>query len=375
MAIAVTPNLLRDLATFRASNRCALSLYLDLDPSVTATTPDVEAKFRARLNEAEKQTEERAAEHDCRAAVREDMERIQAWWANDFDRDGVHGLGLFASGADGYFLALPLSSSVPDATYIGEELLLSPLVGRFSDVDTLVAVVSREQGRIYRLRNDRLVEIVDESEEQPGQHDQGGWSQARYQRHIDHLVQQHLKSVGAALQKRARVSGRLQLVVLCPEEMRSNFASTLTQEARDSIAGWANAEAHATPAELREIVRPLLDEAEARRQQDALDRFAEGLGRGDRAVAGWQPTLDAAADTRVDTLFLTEGANRTLYQCPECRRGYVEDGTCPIDDLALVAREDGDDVAVRHVLANGGTVTRVGAGALGDEVIGALLRF
>jgi len=375
MAIAVTPNLLRDLATFRAGNRCALSLYLDLDPSVTPTTPDVEAKFRARLNEAAKHAEEHAGERDCRTAVREDIERIEAWWDNDFDRDGVRGLALFASGADGYFLALPLSTSVADATCIGEELLLSPLIGRFSEVDTLVAVVSREQGRIYRLRNDRLEEIVDESEEQPGQHDQGGWSQARYQRHIDHLVQQHLKSVGAALQRKARVSRQLQLVVVCPEEMRSNFTSALTQEARDSVVGWASAEAHATASELLEIVRPLLDEAEARRQQDALARFAEGIGRGERAVAGWQATLDAAADTRVDMLLLTEGATQTLYQCPECRRGYVEDGTCPIDDLALVASEDGDDIAVRHVLANGGSVTRVGAGALGDAPIGALLRF
>ena len=375
MAITVTPNLLRDLATFRARSGCALSIYLDLDPSVSATTPDVEARFRARLNEAEKLAEDPKAERDCRMAVRDDLTRIREWWDNDFDRDGVHALALFASGADGYFLALPLPTSVPDAMHIGEDLLVEPLVGRFSDVETLVAVVSREQGRVYRLHDARLDEILDESEEQPGQHDQGGWSQARYQRHIDHLVQQHLKSVGAALERRARTSRQLQLVVVCPEEMRGGFASTLSQEARDAVVGWAAAEAHASAAELLPVVRPLLDEAEARRQQDALARFEEGLGRRDRAVAGWQPTLDAAADTRVDVLFLTEGADRTLYQCPECRRGYVDDGTCPIDDLALIARADGSDIAVHHVLANGGTVVRLGAGALGDEQIGALLRF
>jgi hypothetical protein len=45
MAITVTMNLLRDLATFRARNGCALSIYLNLDPSVTPTTPDVDTKF------------------------------------------------------------------------------------------------------------------------------------------------------------------------------------------------------------------------------------------------------------------------------------------------------------------------------------------
>ena len=38
----------------------------------------------------------------------------------------------------------------------------------------------------------------------PGRHSQGGWSQARYQRHIEHLVQQHLKTVGDELDGRVR---------------------------------------------------------------------------------------------------------------------------------------------------------------------------
>src|SRR4051794_4504993 len=200
MAITVTTNLIRDLAAFRARNGCALSVYLNLDPSVTPTIPDVDAKFRALLNEAEKQAETQAAQRDCRAEVRADLERLREWWDDDFDRDGlVHGLALFTSGADNFFLAVPLPEPVADAICLGEDLLVSPLVGRLGDVDTMVAVVSREQGRIYRLRGGRLDEIVDESEEQPGQHDQGGWSQARYQRHIDHLVHQHLKAVGEAI--------------------------------------------------------------------------------------------------------------------------------------------------------------------------------
>jgi peptide chain release factor subunit 1 len=376
MSITVTTSLLRDLAAFRAGNGCALSLYLNLDPSVSPTIPDVDAKFRALLNEAEKLADDRAAERDCRVALRGDLERLRDWWDDDFDRDGVvHGLALFTSGADNFFLAVPLPAPIADAICLGDDLLVSPLVGRLGDVDTMVAVVSREQGRIYRVRGGRLDEIVDESEEQPGQHDQGGWSQARYQRHIDHLVQQHLKTVGEAIERRSRGFRQLQLVVVAPEEMRTSFAARLSQEARDSIAGWASAEAHAGPAELLGVVAPVLAEAEARRAEDALARYQEEVGRGGRASAGWQDTLAAAADARVDILFFPEGANRELYQCPECRRAFVEDGTCPIDDLALVRKKDGVDIAIRHVLANGGQAMQVGSGGLGGEGIGALLRF
>jgi peptide chain release factor subunit 1 len=376
MTITVTPNLLKDLATFRARNGCALSFYLGLDPSATPTIPDVDAKFRARLNEAEKLADDPDLDRDCRMAVRDDLTRLTEWWDQDFERGGlVHGLAVFTSSADNFFLVVPLPTPVSDATHLGEDLLLAPLIGRLADVDTLVAVVSREQGRLYRLRGGQLEEILDESEEQPGQHDQGGWSQARYQRHIDHLVQQHLKAVGEAIDRKTRGVRALQLAVICPEEMRSSFSDTLSQEARDAIAGFATAEAHASPGELLQVVQPLLDEADARRTEDAIERYRQEAGRGGRASAGWQDTLDAAADTRVDTLLVVEGANQRVYQCPECRRGFVEDGTCPIDDLALVPRDDGLDVALRHVLANSGSAMRVGGGALGDVEIGALLRF
>lgn len=374
MASTVTGGLLRELAAFHAPNGCALSVYLDLDPSVTPTIPEVEARFRSRVAEAEKLAEALPLDRECRLAVRRDVEGLRAWWASEFERDGAHGLAVFSSSADGFFRALPLACRVGDAVRIAPELYLTPIVDQLAHEGTLVAVVSRERGQLFRLRTGRLEGLVDESEEQPGRHDQGGWSQANYRRHIEHLVDQHLKSVGDAVDRRAR--GSLQIVVVCPEEMRGAFAARLSQEARDAVIGWAAAEAHAAPTELLQVVRPVLDEADARRHQAALRRFEEELGRGGRAAAGWQETLDVAADARVDQLLLTEGIARSLWQCPECGRGFVSDGTCPVDGLALAERSDGADVAVHLVLAAGGDVLRVGAGALRDaDGIAALLRF
>ena len=51
------------------------------------------------------------------------------------------------------------------------------------------------------MRSSRLaigVVIGDRTEARPGKHDQGGWSQARYQRHIEHLVYDHLRHVADA---------------------------------------------------------------------------------------------------------------------------------------------------------------------------------
>ena len=54
MAAVVTERLLRELAGFRAGNGCAVSIYVDFDPSEVPTIPDEKTKFRATVLEAER---------------------------------------------------------------------------------------------------------------------------------------------------------------------------------------------------------------------------------------------------------------------------------------------------------------------------------
>ncbi len=375
MATAVTLDRLRELASIRAESGCAISVYLDLDPSSTPTIPAVETKFNAAVAEVEKVAERAATDRDCRLGVRADLERIRRWHRDEFDRDGAWGLAIFASSADGLFEVLPLTDSGGDSVHVGPTLHLTPLVGLLGRDGDLVAVVTRERGTIYRVEAGRLREVADESEEQPGRHDQGGWSQARYQRHIEHLVQQHLKTVGEAIDGRVR-GRRLHIVVIGPEEMRGEFEGALSTEARGAIVGWATAESHAGPTELLAAARPLLDEARARAEQDLLARFEELYGRGERTAAGWKQVLDAASDARVAVLFVEEGAHARAWECPACGRASADGGSCPLDGTKLEPREDGVDLAVHGALAGGGSVVRVGPGALPEaKGIAALLRF
>jgi peptide subunit release factor 1 (eRF1) len=376
MATTVTENTLRDLAGFRAENGCAISLYMDFDPSTTPTIPDVETKFNSALAEAEKLAQDHPRARDCKMALRDDLQRIRDWWDDEFERDGARGVALFASSADGMFLALPLANAVGDLVRIGHTLTVAPLAKELGLEGDLVAFISRERGTVYRLTAGRLVEVIDESEEAPGQHQQGGWSQARYQRHIDKLVQQHLKAVGGEIDKRARRGGAPRIVVVAPEEMRGDFEAALATETREAIVGYATAEAHAGGNDLLDVVRPVLDEARARDEQDALERWQEAHGRGERAAAGWKQTLDAASDARVSVLLVDESAQREAWECPQCGRASADGGSCPLDGTKLEKVPDGADLAMHQTLAHGGTVVHLGAGALGDASgIAALLRF
>jgi peptide chain release factor subunit 1 len=377
MAATVNWNRLRELAGFRAEKGCAVSLYLNLDPRVTPTIGDAQSRVHSLLDQAGRATDRGDLGHDQRVALRSDLERIRRFVELEFDRDGARGLAVFAAGLDNFWSPLPLTAPVPDEVKVNDELYLTPLVplvGRGEGA--LVAVVGRERGDLYRLRAGRLEELLDRTEEQPGRHDQGGWSQARYQRHIENLVAGHLRRVAEELERvvRRRPS---PIVVFSSEETRAEFAELLSKEARKAIAGWASAEAHAGPAELLRPTTELLERQNEEREIEALERWREEAGRSGRAASGWAATLEAASDGRIELLLYQQGVEHEAWRCPACGRLSLERGQCPLDGTELERRDEGLDLAIHQTLAHGGSVLAAAHRSDLEPVggIGALLRF
>jgi peptide chain release factor subunit 1 len=377
MAETVTWPLLRELASFRAENGCAISLYLNLDPSDVPTARDAQSRMNALLSEAEK-VDRKDLTHNQRAGLKADFERIARWFDDDFDRGGSRSLAVFAAGLDNYWSTMQLPDAVPDRVRIGRDFYLAPLVPAVARADgTIVAVVGREQGQLYRLRGGRLEEIAEHFDEQPGQHDQGGWSQARYQRHIEKLVQDHLKGVAEELDRSRRRMHAPKVVLVCSEEMRSEFTEELPLSAREALVGWTQAKSTANPSELLEAVTPVLEQAQAKEEADVIARWREEAGRNGRAAAGWEQTLEAASDGRVDVLVFQEGADRPAWRCPACGRAATAEGSCPLDGTRLEPYDGGLDLAVHQTLAHGGALwaIRHHDDLAPVEGIGALLRY
>jgi peptide chain release factor subunit 1 len=380
MARTITWDELRDLASFEAEKGCAISLYLDLDPHLTPTPSDATARLRSLLDEAAKGdgANRRNMTHDQRVGLRADLERIRVFYASEFTRNGARGLVIFSSGLDNIWRPLPLTEPVPDDVKVGRKLYLAPLVplvGRGEGA--LVVVVGRELGHFYRLRGGRLEDFVDHTEDTPGRHDQGGWSQARYRRHIEMLVQDHLREVADALDRFVRRLGAVQVVVIAAEEARADFEDLLSHEARAAISGWTAAEAHAAPAELLRAATPVLERYRAEKETEVLDRWLEEAGRGGRAAAGWEETLEAASDARVELLLFRDGVDHKAFRCPRCGRVAVAGGKCPLDGTSMEESDAGLDLAVHQTLLHGGRVWAVQHRQDLDPVegIGALLRF
>jgi peptide chain release factor subunit 1 len=377
MADSVTWSTLRQLAGFRAENGCATSLYLNLDPHEVPTAGDAQTRMNALLSTAEK-TDRKDLTHEQRGALKADFQRIARWFDDEFDRDGAQGVAVFAAGLDNFWSTLALPEPVPDRFKVGHELFLAPLVPVVARADgTIVAAVGREQGHLYRLEAGRLQELGDYSDDTPGRHDQGGWSQARYQRHIEKLVQDHVKGVAEVLDRDRRRLHVPKIVLVCSEEMRSELLDALSTDAREAVVGWAPAEAHAGPAQLLQAVTPVLEQAEAKDEAEVLARWREDAARGTRAASGWEQTLEAASDGRVEVLLFQDGVDHAAFRCPACGRASATGGSCPLDGTSLERTDAGLDLAVHQTLAHGGEVwaIRHQQDLAPVEGIGALLRF
>ena len=371
---------LRELAGFRAENGCAISLYVDLDPAVSPTTRDTTMRVHAMLDAAAKSHGATRPDlaHEVRAGLKADFERLAQYFDEEFDRDGAHGLAVFTAGLDNVWSVLALPWKVADAARVADDFLLSPLVpliGRGNGA--VVAVVGREQGRVLALRGGRFEQVADRTEETQGRHDQGGWSQSRFQRHIGNLDLEHYKAVAEELERLYRSLGRPRIVVVAGDETRAEFADVLSSELEEAVIGWTNADAHASDAELGEIVQPFVDDWRAGQEQEAVERWREEVGKSALGAAGWAETLEAASDGRIELLLHQAGVQRDAYRCPACGRAAAAATTCPLDGTTMEHRDDGLDLAVRLTLAYGGELLAVEHRQDLDPVegIGAILRF
>ena len=325
----------------------------------TPTPAAADTRVNALLSDASKRidaTRERLS-HGEREGLERDLGRIRDFYDNEFERDGARGFALFVSGD--YWSTVALPDPVPDVVDLGRGFNigpLAPLVGRGDG--TLVAFVGRERGQLFRLRAAGSGRSSTGPRSSPGRHDQGGWSQSRYQRHIENLVAEHLRDVASELDHVVRNRARRRSSSSLGRDARRVHRDA---PARGEEVGSSSRRPRPrrTPTRtLLELVQPLLDEAHAADERAALDRWREEAAKG-RAASGWEETLEAASDARVELLLYDEGANRPAHECPSCGRASLG-RRVPARRDALEPRESGFDLAVHRTVQNGGSLLAVG---------------
>jgi peptide chain release factor subunit 1 len=368
----LSPDTLRRLAELRPSEGKIVSIYLNLDP---AEFGDGRAK-RSAINSVLDEAERRAREE--KPAVREDVDRIRELFKS-FDFQGAHAVAVFASGADDLLETIKLPRAVANAVVIDEAPFVEPLVEMQATAVYGVVLVNRQLARIFRGSRDRLDEVVVVKDEVHRRHDQGGWSQARYQRGIDKEAMDHLKHTVdelLALHKRRAFDA---LFVAAPEAVYSDFCEQLHPYLAERQAGRIDLDVENTGAD--EVQRAAADEIaayERKLEKETLDRLLAATNTNGRGASGLEETLTALNEQRVEVLMLEENFDAAGVCCPQC--GWLAPqgvATCPVDGTSTIERHDITDLAVRRALTQSAQVVLVRDDERLEPLgsIAALLRF
>ena len=376
-------DLLRRLADLRPDGARVLSLFLNLDPSEFATPPARATEARSLVDQAERLAREEAGglDHDAKRALREDIDRLRDFLEHRLSADGAHGIALFACGPADLFEAIKLPRPIDTRAVIDDSPFVEPLAELGMRGSWCVLLVNRQVARMLRGSPEQLEELPPVEDEVHGRHDQGGWSQARYQRSVHEEARSHLKRAAEVAFRRFRRSPFDCVLLGGPEETVSEFEGILHPYLRERVAGRVKVDVeNTTPDQIREAALPVIDAIDERREREALERLEEGVATGGRGAAGLEPTIAALNERRVEILLLADRFDAAGVMCRQC--GWVgtdrELAECPVDGGELEPRDNIAENAVELAIVQSAQVLRVRHH--GDRLekrgsIGAVLRF
>src|SRR3954451_4296004 len=341
----LSPDTLRRLADLRPQEGKVVSIYLNLDPSEFAAGPARATAINSVLDEASRT----AREED--PAVREDVERVREVFKS-FDFQGAHGVAVFANGSEDLLEVIKLPRSVDNAVVIDESPFIEPLAEVQSATLYGVVLVNRQVARIFRGSRDRLDEVARVDDQVHRRHDQGGWSQARYQRSVDKEAQDHLKNASEELLRRHKRRPFDALFVGAPEAIFKDFCEQLHPYLKERVAGRIDVDVEHTNAdEVQRAAEQTIEAHERKLEKEALDRLEAARGAGGRGAVGLDDTLTALNEQRVEALLLQDNFDAAGVCCPQCGwLGPSSVDACPADGTATVGRDDITDLAVRRAI-------------------------
>ena len=367
----LSPDTLRRLAELRPSEGKVVSIYLNLDP---AEFGDGRAR-RSAINSVLDEAERLARDQDV--AVREDVERVRDLFKS-FDFQGAHGVAVFA-GADDLLETFKLPRATPNAVVIDEAPYVEPLVEMQATALYGVVLVSRQVGRIFRGSRDRLDEVAVVRDEVHRRHDQGGWSQARYQRSVDKEAHDHLKHTNDELLRLHKRRTFDALFVAAPETVYAEFVEQLHPYLSERLAGRIDIDVENPGAdEVQRAAEDVIAGYERKLEEETLDRLVAAKNSSGRGATGLDDTLAALNEQRVEVLMLEENFDAAGVCCPQCGwLGPQGVTACPADGTETVERDDVTDLAVRRALTQSARVVLVRDDDRLEPVgsIAALLRF
>jgi peptide chain release factor subunit 1 len=368
------------LAAFEPGPFPVISLYLNLqadDRGRDRFEPFLRKELADRVRPYAARAPERESLQTDAAKIRQYVAGIEA---------SVNGLALFAcSGADLFepvLLAAPIDEH---RLYISHEPHLYPLARILDEYPRYLALLADStSARIFVFAANTLERSHHIQGRKTKHHKQGGWSQARYQRHVENVHVQHLKEVGEHVSRIVRDEAIDKIVVAGDEVVVPLLREHLPKDVAGRIVDLVRLDTRSPEHDVLESTIAALREKAAQTDRERVDALLGAYRANGLARVGVEDTLKALAMGQVDELLMTadaeaidpgkhvESAGRPASVAPRARPNRDERAT-----LNPSVEERAADTLFSQARKTGAKIRFIEDPSLLDAVggVGAFLRF
>ena len=236
-----------------------------------------------------------------------DIERISGWLDGQVD-PSAHGVFIVACLNTNVFHALSLNIPLETRVVVGPTPALT-MLGRLAEDYASFAVIHADQHNGYIQffsQGTREHGVSLKGSVYPRNHQQGGFSQQRFQNRAGEKVDAFARAIAEEMRK-AFDDHPVEMIVLAGDEIiTSALNDALHQTLKERVIGIARVDMHANTDELLEAVLPMVAEAERTQELEAVQRVNDGQGPGGHATAGAEDVLVALQSGQVMTLVMND---------------------------------------------------------------------
>lgn len=342
------------LAGFEPAPYPVISLYLDTRPNQHGrdqyqafTRKELRARSRTYpVNSPERQS------------LEQDIERITRFLEIELEAS-ANTVAIFACSAGELFETIQSAGAIPQhALHIGDRPHLYPLARLESQSPRYAAVVTdTNTAHILVFSAGEVVAEREVKNVKTRSTSQGGWSQARYQRHLGNFHLQHIKDVVDALDRVVQDEGITHILISCDEVTLPLLREHLPKHLADKVVDHIRVEAHAQAAEVLKASLEAMSKVNAETDREKVNTAVSGYRAGGLGVLGPEDTLAALIKGQVDELLIAADMQRMQAVPIGETVGTANDATVPEPVL--------ESTAAGEPAAAGPEVVR-----LADELIG-----
>lgn len=354
-------DLLQTLLTVEPSGFPFVSIYLNAESNENGRD-DYGIWLR---NELAEQAENYAEDSPEAQSFKADTERILNFLDNEV-APSANGIAIFASfGADEFFKTAQIEVPFPNnRLFTFDRPHIFPLA-RAIDQNPKYAVLWADTNKadiyVFGGENHINVEIETVAKVEAIQNEitqgtkVGGWSQARYQRHIANFHLQHAKETVEELDKLVRDS-KIEHLILCGDErvIMPTLRPQLPKALEEKVVETLNLSQYDSERKIREATLEVMQKQNAAGDEAAVERMygaakaAAGLG-----TIGVEDTLAALSNGQVEELLISANFGAIEYSQKKVKRVLRDyapgDDNSISDELPKVRepRQIADELIVR----------------------------